>query len=179
MSLERTAPPDPYDHLPPRPAFTVVSDDIVAGGSLGLGQVHHSAGGRNESPQLSWSGFPAETKSFAVTVFDPDAPTGSGWWHWQVIDIPADVTELPAGAGDPDGDRLPAGAVQMRNDYGDQGFGGAGPPPGDAPHRYYVVVHALDTDSLGLGPDTTNAVVGFNLTAHSLGRATLMGTYAH
>lgn len=179
MSLERTAPPDPYDHLPPRPSFVVVSDDISAGEALDLAQVHHSAGGGNESPQLSWSGFPPETKSFAVTILDPDAPTGSGWWHWQVVDIPADVTQLATGVGTPDGRQLPPGAVQMRNDYGEQGFGGAGPPPGDMPHRYFVVVHALDTEALGLGPDTPNAIVGFHLSAHALARATLMGTYSH
>lgn len=178
MSLERTQAPDPYRFLPRVDSFVVVSDDVEEGSTLDSDHVHHSGGGGNTSPHLRWSGFPEETKSFAVTVFDPDAPTASGWWHWQVIDIPVEVTELPRGAGDADGASLPAGAVQMRNDYGDPGFGGAGPPPGDPAHRYFFVVHALDVDRLDLDPDTPAAIVGFHLTAHALARATLVGTYA-
>ncbi|MFN8126296.1 MAG: YbhB/YbcL family Raf kinase inhibitor-like protein [Candidatus Nanopelagicales bacterium] len=177
MHLHRRRPPNPYDYLPDVPSFTVTSPDITHESRLHLPQVHTGGGGDNTSPDLSWSGYPAETKSFAVTVFDPDAPTLCGWWHWQVVDIPADITHLERGAGD--GTGLPAQAVQMRNDYGDPGFGGAGPPPGDADHRYYFVVHALDVEQLGLGPDTTNAVVGFHLTAHALARATIVCTYSH
>lgn len=179
MSLERAQAPNPYDFLPSVPEFTLTSTDLVPDDRLDLAHVYPGAGGDNVSPHLQWTGFPQGTRSFAVTVFDPDAPTGSGWWHWQVINIGTEVTELPRGAGDPDGKSLPPGAVQMRNDYGEPGFGGAGPPPGDVGHRYFFVVHALDTDHLDLGPDTTPAVVGFHLTAHALARATLVNTYSH
>lgn len=177
MKLQRDRGPDPYDHLPEVPSFTVTSEDVDHEGVLPLHHVHTGSGGGNESPQLSWSGAPAGTKSYAITCYDPDAPTGCGWWHWQVVNIPADVTSLPTGAGAPDGALLPHSAVQFRNDYGDFGFGGAGPPPGDMHHRYFFVVHALDVEHLDLDPNTTNAVVGFHLTAHALARATLVASY--
>lgn len=173
MKLDRTPPPNPYDHLPVVPEFTVTSEDIDHEQPLDKAHVHDSAGGANQSPQLSWSGFPAATQSFAVTCFDPDAPTGSGWWHWIVTDIPADVTSLERGA------TLPAGAVEYRTDYGTPGYQGSGPPPGDYPHRYFFVVHALDVPALGLAPETPAAIVGFHLTAHALARATIVGTYQH
>jgi hypothetical protein len=179
MDLRRTPPPNPYDHLPVVASFAVTSEDIVDGAALPKTHVHDSAGGANLSPQLSWSGFPTATKSFAVTCFDPDAPTACGWWHWLVTDLPASVTTLARGAGSPDGSRLPAGAVQYRTDYGSSGYQGSGPPPGDHPHRYYFVVHALDVPALGLAPDTPAAIVGFHLTAHGLARASIMGTYQH
>lgn len=176
--LARQRPPDPYECLPPLPSFTLGSEDVVEGAKLSLDQVHDSAGGGNISPHLSWSGFPPETQSFAVTCFDPDAPTGSGWWHWQVVDIPNDVTELPSGAS-ADEKLLPHSAIQLRNDYGSFGFGGAGPPPGDHAHRYYWAVTALDVPKLGLDPDTPAAIVGFNLTAHGIARAVIVTTYDH
>lgn len=179
MRLERHHAPKPYDYLPQVPEFTLESDDLEPGGRLNRSHVHGSAGGGDESPHLRWSGFPAETKSFAVTCFDPDAPTGCGWWHWQLINLPVDCTELPRGAGSADGRLLPHSATQMRNDYGDFAFGGAGPPPGDHSHHYYFAVHALDVDHLDLPPETTNAVVGFNLTAHTLARAVIVCTYDH
>lgn len=173
MKLDRTPPPNPYEHLPVVPEFTLTSEDIAHEQPLDKAHVHDSAGGDNQSPQLSWSGFPATTQSFAITCFDPDAPTGSGWWHWIVTDIPVDVTSLERGA------TLPAGAVEYRTDYGTTGYQGSGPPPGDYPHRYYFVVHALDVPALGLAPDTPAAIVGFHLTAHAVARATLVGTYQH
>jgi Raf kinase inhibitor-like YbhB/YbcL family protein len=173
MSLERALAPDPYDHLPPVPSFTVTSSDLTDGRPLDELFVHPSTGGKNLSPQLSWSGFPAETRSFVVTCFDPDAPTGSGFWHWIVVNLPVTVTELPRGV-----DPLPEGAFCVRNDYGELNYGGAAPPPGDRVHRYVFAVHALDVDRLELGSDATPAYVGFNLAFHTLARAVIRPTFA-
>jgi len=170
---------DPYADLPERPWFTVTSDDFADGAKLSQAQVSgiFGAGGEDVSPQLSWSGFPEGTRSFVVTVYDPDAPTASGFWHWAVVDIPAGVTSLPSGAGDEGGQGLPAGAFTLRNDAGITRFVGAAPPEGHGRHNYHVVVHAVDVDSLGIGPDATPAFLGFNLFFHTLGRARIVGWY--
>jgi Raf kinase inhibitor-like YbhB/YbcL family protein len=176
---DRPTPPNPYDFLPQVPSFTVTSSDCTDGETLPMPHVSGvmGAGGEDRSPHLSWSGFPEGTKSFAVTVYDPDAPTASGFWHWAVANLPASVTELPSGAGDKDSRQLPGGAIQLRNDGGFAGYVGAAPPSGHGPHRYFVVVHAVDTDKLEVDADTTPAVLGFNLFFHTLARATLVVTY--
>lgn len=166
--------PLPHDFHPPVESFTVMSDDVLDGLPLKDDQVYAQG---NRSPHLRWAGFPSATQSFAVTCFDPDAPTGSGFWHWGVFDIPLTVTELPAGAGGDGKIGLPSSAVHVRNDFGTRDFGGAAPPPGDGPHRYVFTVYAVDTDRLGLDGDASPAVLGFQLRFHTLGRAQLIGEY--
>ncbi len=168
---------NPYDFLPDLPGFTLTSKDIAEGKPLKTAQVSGimGAGGQDVSPQLSWSGFPEETRSFAVTVYDPDAPTASGFWHWAVANLPATVTELPAGAGD--GSPLPGDALTLRNDAGARRYVGAAPPAGHGHHRYFVAVHALDVEKLDLPEDASPAYLGFNLFMHSIARAVIHGTY--
>jgi Raf kinase inhibitor-like YbhB/YbcL family protein len=175
MSLDRPVTPDPYPLLPAAPTFTVTSDDVEEGQPLKDDQV---AAAGNTSPQLSWSGFPEGTKSFTITCFDPDAPTPSGFWHWVLVDVPADVTSLDAGAG-AEGATLPGNAFMVRNDGGQHAFMGAAPPQGDQVHRYFFVVHAVGEDSLGVTDDVSPAVVSFNLAFKTLARAILHGTYQH
>ncbi|SNY11498.1 YbhB/YbcL family Raf kinase inhibitor-like protein [Paractinoplanes atraurantiacus] len=170
---------DPFARLPEAPSFTVTSTTVADGERLPSAQ--HSGmfgvpGGQDASPQLSWSGAPAGTKSYAVTVYDPDAPTGSGFWHWAVANIPADVTSLPEGAGDDSGSGLPPGAVQLPNDARLARFLGAAPPAGHGEHRYFITVHALDVTDIGVPADATPANLGFTMAGHILGRATLIAT---
>jgi Raf kinase inhibitor-like YbhB/YbcL family protein len=177
-------PPLPYDFMPSVPSFTLTSTDVAEGQQMADAQVFDGFGmtGQNISPQLSWSGFPAETKSFAVTCFDPDAPTGSGFWHLVLLDVPVSVTELATGAISGELPGLPAGAFCVRNDFGVKAFGGAAPPAGDPAHRYVFAVHALDVDNLasqGVDADVSPAVAGFNLRFHTIARATLIPVFGH
>ncbi|MEV7682676.1 YbhB/YbcL family Raf kinase inhibitor-like protein [Streptomyces sp. NPDC088341] len=170
---------DPFARLPEAASFTVTSTSIADGAPWSPEQLSGLSGvpgGKDVSPQLSWSDAPEGTKSYAVTVYDPDAPTGSGFWHWAVADIPATVTELPEGAGDDSGSALPEGAFQLPNDARAARFIGAAPPAGHGPHRYFVVVHALDVESIGVQSDATPAVLGFTMAGHILGRAVLTAT---
>jgi Raf kinase inhibitor-like YbhB/YbcL family protein len=146
-------------------------NDLILSADFGFG-----CAGRNRSPHLKWSDAPAGTKSFAVTCYDPDAPTGSGFWHWLVVNIPAGVSELAEGGGGAGG-QLPAGALQTRTDFGAPGYGGPCPPPGDHPHRYLFTIFSVKTDRLDVRADTSAAVVGFNLNFNTLARADIMGLF--
>lgn len=148
--------------------FTLTSNDITDGGVLPDAQVQAKG---NTSPHLAWSGAPEGTKSYAITAYDPDAPTGSGFWHWTVANIPADVSEIATGGP------VPKGAVEGRTDYGQTGFGGAAPPPGHGPHRYIFTVFAVDTDKLEVTPEDSGAKFGFNLHFHTLAKASITATY--
>lgn len=172
-------PPLPYEFLPDVQRFELTSADIQDGKQLPRSQVSGlmDAGGEDISPQLAWSGFPATTCGFALTVFDPDAPTASGFWHWAVYNLPADVTDLAAGAGSPDSTALPKQAVTLRNDAGMRRYLGAAPPQGHGDHRYIFAVHALDCSTLDLPDDATPAYLGFNLFFHTIGRALLVPVY--
>ncbi|WP_186333704.1 YbhB/YbcL family Raf kinase inhibitor-like protein [Paenibacillus xylanexedens] len=171
---------NPFARLPEVASFNVTSSDIRENSVLSAPQLSGKfgvEGGQDISPELKWSGAPEGTKSYAVTVYDPDAPTGSGFWHWSVFNIPADVTELATGAGSEGGAYLPPGATQLNNDASFAGFIGAAPPIGDGPHRYYFVVHALDVDDIHIPADSTPAFLGFNMLTHTLGRAVIVVTF--
>ncbi|NAZ85451.1 YbhB/YbcL family Raf kinase inhibitor-like protein [Kineococcus indalonis] len=170
MNLERPVAPDPYALLPQVPSFELTSTDVAEGEPMA--EAH--AGG-NTSPQLSWSGFPEGTRSFLVNCFDPDAPTPAGFWHWTLVDVPADVTSLPTGAG---AQPAPRGVTVLRNDMGTADYTGAAPPPGDRAHRYVFAVHALDVESLGLPEGATATVAAFASLGHVLARATLTPVFA-
>jgi Raf kinase inhibitor-like YbhB/YbcL family protein len=193
--MERSIPEHDQDSDPPRTAvspnapasggrpaavtpFVLRSADVREGETMSNTQVFRGMGcsGQNVSPALEWSGAPAATKSFAVTLYDPDAPTGSGWWHWVMYNIPPNVSKLPPGAGDPAREWLP-GVTHGNTDFGKPGYGGPCPPAGDPPHRYIFTMHALDVQELDVPTSATAAMVGFNLHHHVLGRAVLTGRY--
>ena len=158
--------------------FTLTSTDFTEGTTLANAQVFNEFGckGGNVSPALAWSGAPAGTQSFALLMHDPDAPTGSGWWHWIVYNIPPGTSALAAGAGDPKKGQMPAGAVQGRNDYGSVGYGGPCPPPG-SPHHYNFTLYALKVAKLEVPQGASAALIGFNARAHALAEARLTGMY--
>ncbi len=157
--------------------FTLTSNDL--GGQATITEEFNGFGctGQNKSPQLSWKNAPEGTKSFAVTMYDPDAPTGSGWWHWLVFDIPANTNELVAGAGDVTLKLTPEGTIQSITDYGANGYGGPCPPEGHGIHQYIITVYALKTDTLGLNKDTNPAVVGYYLWNNALAKASIVTYY--
>lgn len=163
-------------------AMRLTSESFKEGELLGMdhvlsGPYGFGCNGGNRSPQLSWTGAPAGTQSFAVTCYDPDAPTGSGFWHWVVVNIPAGVTSLPLGAGDPAGSSMPAGALEVRTDFGAPGYGGPCPPPGSNVHRYIFTVFAVGIAQLPVTATTSAALVGFQLHMNTLDKARLIGLY--
>jgi hypothetical protein len=178
MSLDRPRAQDPYQKLPPVPSFDLASTDVTDDAPMPAAHAYAGAadGAQNHSPQLSWTGQPAGTKSFVVTCYDPDAPTPSGFWHWCLVNLPGDVTELPTDAGRA-GAELPGNAFHVRNDWSSKDYGGAYPPDGDPAHRYYFVVHAVDIDALDVDDEASAAVVSFNLAFHTLARAQLVATF--
>jgi Raf kinase inhibitor-like YbhB/YbcL family protein len=159
--------------------FTVTSPDFKQGGTIPMAQVFNADGctGGNHSPALSWSGEPVGTKSFAITMYDPDAPTGSGWWHWTVFNIPPTVHSLPADAGAGESASLPKGAIEGRTDFGFSHYGGPCPPVGDKPHHYVITVFAVKAATLPLDAQASGALVGFLLHFNTLGTARITGTY--
>lgn len=170
---------DPYAGLPPVASFEVRGESFKDGETLRPDQRSgvFGAGGKDISPQLSWSGAPQGTKGFAVTLLDPDAPGAGSYWHWALLNLPADTTDLPAGAGSRDGSLLPAGAFQLKNDGGFPGYLGAAAPVGHGPHRYMVAVHALDVSDLGLNAGASTGQLAASLARHTLGRAVITGMF--
>jgi len=166
---------DPNWRLPEVPTFSLTSPDFGEGETLPRWARATDAGGEDRSPTLHWDGAPSGARSFAVTMFDPDAPTSSGWWHWAVYNIPASITSLPAGAGDPDAGLLPPGAITLPNETRERRFGGAYPPPGHGEHRYVFTVTALDVERLELAEGSTPGLLGFELAQHAVARAQLTG----
>ncbi|WP_127958805.1 YbhB/YbcL family Raf kinase inhibitor-like protein [Serratia microhaemolytica] len=159
-------------------ALTLSSSDISHNKMMDNSKefIGFGCNGGNISPQLSWSGVPKGTEYFAIFAYDPDAPTGSGWWHWQVINIPKNVNSVVAGAGDPKKNNFPAGSLQLKNDFGQQGFGGVCPPIGHGMHRYQFTVYAL-SQQIELPENYSSALVGYMVNAYSLGSATLEALY--
>jgi Raf kinase inhibitor-like YbhB/YbcL family protein len=159
--------------------MSLSSPDIKKNGTIGAEFVYKGFGctGNNVSPALSWKGAPKGTKSFALTVYDPDAPTGSGWWHWVLFNIPADVSSLPRNAGDPNANLAPAGSVQGRTDFGAPGYGGPCPPKGDRAHHYHFTIYALDIDKIDADQNASPAYIGFNVHFHTLAKASFTGRY--
>ena len=176
-SAEAQRPRLPNPNAPPG-RFRVVAPDLSSQGRITLSHVYNGMGcsGQNISPALQWYNPPAGTKSYAVTAYDPDAPTGSGWWHWGMYNIPAGTTALPAGAGN--GRNAPRGSAQGQTDFGTKGYGGPCPPVGDRPHHYQFTVFALKVDRLDIPGNATAAYVGFNLNANKLGTARVNALYA-
>jgi Raf kinase inhibitor-like YbhB/YbcL family protein len=170
---------DPFARLPRVPSFTLTSSTVADGQPVPAAQYSGAMGipgGEDVSPQLSWSGAPDNTKGYAVTMYDPDAPTGAGFWHWAVANIPATVSELPEGAGDESGSALPDGSFQLPGDSRASRFIGSAPPAGDGAHRYFITVHALDVADIGVPADGTPSYLGFSMFTHTLARATIMMT---
>ncbi|MCI0144194.1 YbhB/YbcL family Raf kinase inhibitor-like protein [Arthrobacter bambusae] len=163
---------DPYAAVTPTRAMTLTSDDIVAGEEKPLLFRDPAIGGENLSPQLRWSEFPSGTKSFALTCYDPDAPTGTGFVHWAVANIPLEITELARGQGF-DHRTMPKGSLTIPNDYRLRRYVGANPPPGSGRHRYVFIIHAVDVERLDIDPELTPVVLGFNLHFHTLARGVL------
>lgn len=173
-------PNNPFDMLADVPLFTLSSDDLTHEGVMPLAQCSGRMGvegGEDRSPHLRWSDAPAETQSYALTCYDPDAPTQAGFWHWAVANIPASVTELPTNAGDPDAGLLPDGAVMLPNDLRMPKYIGAAPPEGHGPHRYFFVVQALDVPQLDIPSDATPTFFSFNVFSHAIARAWLQVTF--
>lgn len=159
--------------------FRLTSPTVKDKGTIGNEHVFNGFGcsGNNTSPELRWEGAPKGTKGFAVTVYDPDAPTGSGWWHWVIFNLPADTTSLMAGAGKPEGEKVPQGSIQSMTDFGQPGYGGPCPPPGDKPHRYVFTVYALKVDHIPLQKEASGAMVGYYLNQNKLGKASFTAKY--
>jgi len=177
MNLDRPVAPDPYSLLPAVPTLNVSSTSIQDSARLPEEQVFNGWGltGGNVSPQLSWAGAPEGTRGYAVTCFDPDAPTPSGFWHWLLVGIPAGVTSLDAGSGTTE--KVPQGAFHVSNDFGEKKYDGAAPPAGDQNHRYLFAVHALDTDDLGVDDTASAAVTAFMMVGHTIARGVICANY--
>ena len=178
MSFDASTPGliNPYALMREVPTFTLTSTDIRHGEPLPKEVYATYAGGNNVSPQLSWSGFPEGTKSFAVTCYDPDAPTGSGFWHWAVANIPASVTSLEHDAGAPGSTLLPEGAITLPNEKREPSFTGSAPPEGTGVHHYWFAVHALSVEHIDIDPQATPAVLGFMMRDATLARAIIVAT---